>query len=94
MLTRTRLLIASLLLLAGAVSGADPSSASLPAVTKGQRIFAAHHSYFRQVPPILDELARTGGFGDEVFVGTHYIGGSKSLFHWQIKDEDNEAKRP
>ena len=34
------------------VSNAPPT-----AITKGQRIYAAHHSYFPQVPAILNELA-------------------------------------
>src|SRR5258707_746673 len=84
-----RLLLCFLLLVACFAEGdeavpkrptqAAPSSA---AITKGQRIFAAHHSYFIQVPPILTEIATAGGFGDQVIVGTKYIGGSKALYHW------------
>ncbi len=61
-------------------------------ITKGQRIYAAHHSYFVQVPPILTEIAKSAGFADQVIVGTKYIGGSKAMQHWNLKDEDNKAK--
>jgi len=73
-------------------STASNANSSSEAITKGQRIFAAHHSYFLQVPPILTEIAKSGGFPDQVIVGTKYIGGSKSLYHWNVKDEDNKAK--
>ena len=70
------------------VTGAKPPAP----VTKGQRIYAAHHSYFVQVPPILAQLSTTGGFTDQAWLGNKYIGGSKSLQHWNLKDEDNKAK--
>ncbi|MDR3405629.1 MAG: hypothetical protein P4L99_24245 [Chthoniobacter sp.] len=99
----TRLLLCFLLLMARfawaedavtkvPAAPASAASASTEAITKGQRIYAAHHSYFLQVPPILTEIAKAAGFADQVFVGTKYIGGSKSLYHWNIKDEDNKAK--
>ena len=65
---------------------------ALSAITKGQRIYAAHHSYLLQFPPIFTEIATSAGFPDQVIVGSKYIGGSKSLQHWNIKDEDNKAK--
>ena len=76
----------------GAEQAATPRAGTAPAA-KGQRIFAAHHSYFVAIPPILTEMAKAAGYGDQVFVGTRYIGGSKSLYHWNIKDEDNKAKQ-
>ncbi|MEP6667832.1 MAG: hypothetical protein ABJF10_01680 [Chthoniobacter sp.] len=95
----TRLLLCFLLLIARFAQGDEavpkrPTQAApaSTAITKGQRIFAAHHSYFIQVPPILTEIATAGGFPDQVIVGTKYIGGSKALYHWNVKDEDNKAK--
>ena len=85
MLTNFRLLCA-FLLIAGSAFCADAP------VTKGQRIYAAHHSYFVQVPPILTELAKSAGLADQVFIGTKYIGGSKAIQHWNLKDADNKAK--
>jgi len=94
MIITKRLFLCSLLLLAGSAFSQDalPKPAAAAPITKGQRIYAAHHSYFLQVPPILSEIAKSAGFADQVFVGTKYIGGSKALFHWNIKDEDNKAK--
>ncbi len=88
-----RLFLCLLLLLVGRLAMADEAlpKASTP-VAKGQRLFAAHHSYFLPVPPILTDIAVAGGYPDQVFVGTNYIGGSKSLYHWNVKDENNKAK--
>ena len=98
MLTSCRL-ICSLLLIAGSAYCDDAprppqagTEASRAALTKGQRIYAAHHSYFVQVPPILTELAKAGGIADQVIVGTKYIGGSKAIQHWNLSDADNKAK--
>lgn len=62
------------------------------AITQGQRIYAARHSYFLQVPGILAELTQADKLKDEVWVGSKYIGGSKSLYHWNLKDGENKAK--
>jgi hypothetical protein len=42
---------------------------------------------------MLDEIAKGGGIDDQVVVGKSMIGGSKSLTHWNVKDEDNAAKK-
>jgi len=70
---------------------AQDTTATKP-ITKGQRIYASHHSYFLPIPPILTEIAAAGGYPDQVFVGTDYIGGSKSTDHWNIPDATNKAK--
>lgn len=75
----------------GAGSGAGSAPAPVP-IAKGQRLFAAHHSYFAAIPPILTETAKSAEYNEQVWVGTKYIGGSKSIQHWNIKDEDNKAK--
>jgi hypothetical protein len=74
------------------VQPAPSGDNSLPPITQGQRIYASHHSYFLQQPPILNELAAAGGFPDQKFIGTDYIGGSKSLQHWLVPDAVNKAK--
>lgn len=79
----------------------SPSPSATPApknpasgpITRGQRIYASHHSYFLPLPPILTELAQKGGFPDQTIVGSHYIGGSKSIQHWEIPDAQNESKQ-
>lgn len=69
------------------------ATVSLPTpLTKGASIYACHHSYFAPVPPILAELARAGGFPDQNIIGTHMIGGSKSIQHWENHDANNKAK--
>jgi len=97
-----RLLLCLLLLLASRAfcedaaskssTRADSAAASRAPIAKGLRLYAAHHSYFVQVPPILTEIATAAGFADQVWVGAKYLGGSKSLQHWNVKDEDNKAK--
>ena len=72
---------------------APVSSAPLAPLTKGQRLFFCGHSFHFHVPAMLDELAKSGGFNDQVIVGKSMIGGSKSLWHWDVKDESNEAKK-
>jgi hypothetical protein len=42
---------------------------------------------------MLDEITKGGGFNDQVIVGKSMIGGSKSLRHWEVKDETNQAKK-
>jgi hypothetical protein len=61
-------------------------------VTKGQKIFACHHSFFAGIPPILIEVAKSGGYPDQEFVGENMIGGSKAIQHWDVPDADNKAK--
>jgi len=91
-------LICCLLLIAASAFCDEPARknprgvVSSAPIAKGQRIYAAHHSYFIQVPPILTQIAKSADLADQVFVGTKYIGGSKAIHHWNIKDEDNKAK--
>jgi hypothetical protein len=75
--------------------GADaPASiAPLAPIPKGQRLFFCGHSFHFHVPAMLDEIAKAAGFNDQVIVGKSMIGGSKSLSHWNVKDEANEAKK-
>ncbi len=72
-------------------AGSTAHRLSVP-VANGQRIYACHHSYFLPIPAILTELADAGGYPDQVIVGSNYIGGSKSLQHWNIPDATNAAK--
>jgi hypothetical protein len=75
--------------------GADAPASSAPAapITKGQHIFFCGHSFHVHVPAMLDEIAKAGGFNDQVIVGKSMIGGSKSLRHWEVMEETNEAKK-
>jgi hypothetical protein len=69
------------------------SSAHASPLIKGQRLFFCGHSFHFHVPAMLDEIAKAGGFNDQVIVGKSMIGGSKSIRHWEVKDETNEARK-
>ena len=92
MIRPCRFLFSLLLLAASALAEPTPVRTAAAPIARGQRIYAAHHSYFVAVPPILTELAKAAGLADQVIVGTKYLGGSKSLQHWNLKDEENKAK--
>lgn len=48
---------------------------------KDQRIFSTGHSFHAAFPPILDDIAKSGGFKDNKIVGVSSIGGSKAAAH-------------
>lgn len=48
----------------------------------GKRVFSAGHSYHFDVPAMLEEIAKSGGFPDHQIVGKSMIGGSKTIQHW------------
>jgi hypothetical protein len=70
----------------------DAASGPTQPITKGQTIFASHHSLYSAIPPILTEVAKAGGYPDQVTVGDDMIGGSKAIQHWDIPDATNQAK--
>lgn len=84
------LMIAVLFALGSAAFAAPAPTVPL---AKGASIFACHHSFFVPVPAILTELANAGGFPDQNIIGTHMIGSSKSIQHWNIPDAENKAKQ-
>src|SRR5712692_8305770 len=91
-LTLTGTVVALALHAAFIARGADVPTSDAPAapITKGQRIFSCGHSFHFQVPTLLEEMAKAGGVTDQVIVGKSLIGGSKSLRHWDVKDESND----
>ena len=62
-------------------------------LAKGQRIFFCGHSFHTHVPAMLDGMAKSAGLADQMIVGKSMIGGSKSLQHWEVNEENNEAKK-
>lgn len=62
-------------------------------VTQGQRVFTCGHSFHVWVADILADMARDAGFADHCIVGTSPIGGSRAIQHWDVPDEQNEAKK-
>jgi len=67
-------------------------SPSTDPVAKGQRVFSAGHSFHFAIPDLLNEVAKGGGYADHSIAGKSMIGGSKSIQHWNVKDEANKAK--
>lgn len=61
---------------------ANPSSGP---ITRGQRLFSTGHSFHFGFAPILDEMAKSGGFADNTIVGISSIGGSRVVQHWAGK---------
>jgi hypothetical protein len=53
------------------------------ATPRGLRVFTAGHSFHVWVAPILAELTKEAGISGHQMVGTHSIGGSRVLQHWE-----------
>lgn len=63
------------------------------AAEKGQRIFSCAHSFAIFVPPILNDMAMSAGFKEHETIGESNIGGSQVIQHWNVPEEQNEAKK-
>jgi len=50
-------------------------------IIKGQRIFSTGHSFHAGFPPLLEAMAKEGGFEDHTTVGVSSIGGSTVVQH-------------
>lgn len=77
-----------------------PQPGSLPlqpkpaaALPKGQRVFYASHSLMWYVPAPLGELATAAGIEGHELVGLQKLGASRTLQHWELPDEKNQAKK-
>ena len=66
--------------------------ASRPPV-QGQRVFTCGHSFHVWVADILADMAKGAGISDHRTVGTSSIGGSPAIQHWDVPEEQNEAKK-
>jgi hypothetical protein len=64
-----------------------------PPLTKGQRVFVCGHSFHVFIAAPLAGMARAGGFKDHTLVGSQFLGGSRTLQHWNLPDEKNKAKQ-
>ena len=60
---------------------------------QGQRVFTCGHSFHVWVADILVDMAKGAGLDDHRAVGTSSIGGSTVLQHWDVPEEQNEAKQ-
>jgi hypothetical protein len=60
---------------------------------KGQRVFFASHSGMSFVPDPLGELAESARIKDHKTVGLQKLGASRTLQHWNLPDDKNQAKK-
>ncbi|MDB5336771.1 MAG: hypothetical protein JWN70_2390, partial [Planctomycetaceae bacterium] len=63
------------------------------AASKGLRVFYASHSLMWYVPTPLGEMAEAAGIMGHKLVGLQSIGASKTVQHWNLADDKNEAKK-
>ena len=62
-------------------------------VPKGERVFFASHSLMWYVPEPLGELAEAAKIAGHKLVGIQSLGASRTMQHWELPDEKNEAKK-
>src|SRR5262245_27339569 len=60
---------------------------------KGQRVFFASHSGMWYVPDPLGELAESAKIKGDKKVGLQRLGASKTLQHWELPEDKNQAKK-
>ncbi len=99
----TRLAVPTLLLttltclpLLAPAAATRPQAADGPAtppVEKGQRVFVCGHSFHVFIAAPLGAMARAGGLKEHTLVGSQFLGGSRTLQHWNLPDEKNKAKQ-
>lgn len=84
--------VIGLLLVLGCVTGPCPAqdTASPPA---GVRVFYASHSLMWYVPEPLVKMAEAAGIKRHKLVGLQSLGASKTVQHWNLPDDKNEAKK-
>ena len=62
-------------------------------LAQGQRVFTCGHSFHVWVADMLVELAKGAGISGHHLAGTSSIGGSRAVQHWDVPEEQNEAKK-
>jgi len=65
---------------------------SVPDPTRGCRVFTAGHSFHVFVADILPELARSAGIAGHVSLGAQFLGGSRTVEHWDLPAAANAAR--
>ena len=71
-------------------SAAQSSPAAKPA---GMRVFYASHSLMWDVPPVLQQEAEAYGMKGHTVLGIQRLGVSRTEQHWNLPDNQNEAKK-
>jgi len=59
----------------------------------GRCIFTCGHSFHVFVPALLSEMAAAAGITGHETVGLSSIGGSRVMQHWDVPEEQNEARQ-
>ena len=61
-------------------------------IDRGLRVFTCGHSFHAFVADMLVDVAKATGIAGHEVVGTSMIGGSRAIQHWDVPEEQNEAK--
>lgn len=64
-----------------------------PTPPNGLRVFFASHSLMWYAPKPLGEMADAAGIKDHKLIGLQSLGASKTLQHWNLPDNKNQAKK-
>lgn len=89
--TLAQFIVATLLLpgfLAGVTAAQEPKSNP-----PGLRVFFASHSLMWYAPRPLGEMAEAAGIKEHQLVGLQSLGASRTIQHWNLPDDKNEAKK-
>ena len=70
-----------------------PTSGKQTAKPAGLRVFCASHSLMWYVPEPLGEMAESAGIKTHKLVGLQSLGASRTLQHWSLPDDRNQAKK-
>ena len=68
----------------------DKTATDKPA---GQRVFYASHSLMWDMPPVLAQQVEAYGIKGHTIVGHQRIGVSRTIQHWNMADDKNQAKK-
>jgi hypothetical protein len=73
------------------LAAADGKSETSP-IDKGQRVFVCGHSFHVFIDAPLAEMAKAAGLKDHKSAGRQFLGGSRTLQHWNLPDEKDRAR--
>jgi hypothetical protein len=88
--------ILTTLLLFGCWAGSSAAQNRTPDqkyLPPGLRVFFASHSLMWYVPKPLGEMAETVGIKGHKLIGLQSLGASKTIQHWNLPDDKNQAKK-
>lgn len=60
---------------------------------RGLRVFTCGHSFHYWIVGILSDMAKAAGISDHRAAGLSSIGGSRVIQHWDVPEEQNQAKK-